>query len=63
MRFGHGVNILTGAEPLMELGSWSSYEMVLRYAHLAADHLRTAAGRIDDTFSTHEAKLQLVKST
>jgi hypothetical protein len=23
----------------MELGGWSNYEMVLRYAHLAPDHL------------------------
>jgi integrase len=53
----------TPLEELMELGSWSSYEMVLRYAHLAADHLRSAAGRIDDTLLTHETKLQLVKST
>ena len=29
----------TPLQELMELGSWSSYEMVLRYAHLAADHL------------------------
>ena len=24
---------------LQELGGWSSYEMVLRYAHLSAGHL------------------------
>ena len=30
-------------QTLMELGGWSSYEMVLRYAHLAGDHLRAAA--------------------
>ena len=36
----------------MELGSWSSYEMVLRYAHRATDHLRDAAGWIDGTFSS-----------
>lgn len=28
---------------LMELGGWASYEMVLRYAHLAPDHLRPHA--------------------
>ena len=39
----------TRLQELMELGSWSSYEMVLRYAHLATDHLRDAASRIDDT--------------
>lgn len=29
---------------LMELGGWSKYEMVLRYAHLAPDHLAKHAG-------------------
>lgn len=37
----------TSLQELMELGSWSSYDMVLRYAHLAADHLLDAACRID----------------
>ena len=32
---------------LMELGDWKSYEMVLRYAHLAPDHLSHAAARIE----------------
>lgn len=41
----------TSLQELMELGSWSSYEMVLRYAHLAADHLRDAACRIEATNS------------
>ncbi len=41
----------TRLQELMESGSWSSYEMVLRYAHLAADHLGDAAGRIDGTIS------------
>ena len=53
----------TRLQELMELGSWSSYEMVLRYAHLATDHLRDAAGRIDGTFSSHvnqPATLRLV---
>ena len=31
----------------MELGGWKSYEMVLRYAHLAPDHLSHAAARIE----------------
>ena len=39
----------TSLQELMELGGWSSYEMVLRYAHLASDHLQSAANRIDDT--------------
>ncbi|WP_324318765.1 hypothetical protein [Arenimonas sp.] len=45
----------------MELGGWASYDMVLRYAHLAADHLRWAANRINDTFSAHKQKPQLVR--
>jgi len=36
----------TSLQKLMELGGWSSYEMVLRYAHLAPDHLRDAAENI-----------------
>jgi hypothetical protein len=31
---------------LKELGGWSSYEMVLRYAHLAPQHLAEHAERI-----------------
>jgi hypothetical protein len=45
----------------MELGSWSSYETVLRYAHLATDHLRDAAGRIDGTFSSHVGQPQTLR--
>jgi len=30
----------------MELGGWSSYEMVLRYAHLAGEHLHSAAANV-----------------
>lgn len=41
----------TPLQELMELGSWASYEMVLRDAHLAADHLRGAACRIDGTLA------------
>ncbi|MAL03357.1 MAG: integrase [Arenimonas sp.] len=51
----------TPLQELMELGGWASYEMVLRYAHLAADHLRGAASRIDGTFLTHKQKPQLVR--
>lgn len=39
----------TSLQELMELGGWATYEMVLRYAHLASDHLQAAANRIDDT--------------
>jgi len=35
----------TSLQELQELGGWSSVEMVLRYAHLAADHLLSAAER------------------
>jgi hypothetical protein len=31
----------------MELGGWKSYEIVLRYAHLAPEHLSSAAKRTD----------------
>lgn len=39
----------TRLQELQELGGWSSYDMVLRYAHLAADHLKGAACRIEGT--------------
>jgi integrase len=32
---------------LMELGGWKSYEMVLRYAHLAPEKLSSVASRIE----------------
>jgi hypothetical protein len=31
----------------MELGGWKTYEMVLRYAHLAPEKLSFVAGRIE----------------
>lgn len=31
---------------LMQLGGWASYTMVLRYAHLAPDHLASAAAKV-----------------
>jgi integrase len=37
----------TGLQGLMELGGWKLYEMVLRYAHLAPEHLSSAASRIE----------------
>jgi integrase len=36
----------TCLQELLFLGGWSSFEMVLRYAHLSSDHLRSAANRI-----------------
>lgn len=38
----------TGLQELMELGGWASYQMVLRYAHLAGGQLAKAARRIED---------------
>lgn len=38
-------------QELRELGGWSSFEMVLRYAHLVADHLQVAARRVEGTTS------------
>jgi len=37
----------TSLQELMELGGWKSYSMVLRYAHLAPEHLKKAASRIE----------------
>lgn len=37
----------TSLQELMELGGWKSYEMVLRYAHLAPEKLSSVAGRIE----------------
>jgi integrase len=39
----------TSLQELMELGGWSSIEMVLRYAHLAGEHLKGAAHRLNGT--------------
>lgn len=36
----------TSLQTLMELGGWSSYDMVLRYAHLAGEHLHAAAANV-----------------
>lgn len=36
----------TSLQELKELGAWSCFEMVLRYAHLGGDHLKEAANRI-----------------
>ena len=44
----------TSLQELMELGGWKSYEMVLRYAHLAPDHLSHAAARIEQTWTSVE---------
>ena len=36
----------TSIQELQQLGGWSSFEMVLRYAHLSSEHLRGAANRL-----------------
>ena len=40
----------TPLHELQQLGGWSNYETVLRYAHLSSEHLRIAAERVYDTF-------------
>ncbi len=50
---------------LMELGGWSSFEVVLRYAHMAGDHLKKAACHVEGTILTqsgHKKGLHLVAS-
>jgi len=39
----------TSLHELMELGGWSSFEMVLRYAHFAGEHLKAAAAHVEGT--------------
>ncbi len=46
----------TGLQELMELGGWSSYQMVLRYAHLGSAHLHRAA----DNLSTIQLQSNVV---
>ena len=36
----------TPLHELQQLGGWSNYETVLRYAHLSSEHLRVAAERV-----------------
>ena len=43
---------LKSSKELMELGGWKSYEMVLRYAHLAPEHLAQAASRTERKWDT-----------
>ena len=37
----------TSLQELMELGGWKPDDMVLRYTHLAPEHLADAAARIE----------------
>ncbi len=48
----------TSLQELQQLGGWSSFEMVLRYAHLSSAHLREAANKINVTFSSQLAQLE-----
>lgn len=52
----------TSLQELMELGGWSTMEMVMRYAHLAADHLHQAACRIDGTFTSQRRNVVPIRS-
>lgn len=54
----------TSLHELMELGGWSCYEIVLRYAHFAGEHLRNASRNIDGTNLSHRKNrgLKLVVS-
>lgn len=36
----------TSLQELQQLGGWSSFDMVLRYAHLSSNHLKEAAEKI-----------------
>lgn len=49
----------TSLQELQQLGGWSSFEMVLRYAHLSSDHLREAASRVNVTISLQSAQKKL----
>src|SRR3990167_885070 len=44
----------TSLQELQQLGGWSNFDMVLRYAHLGSQHLREAAKRIHVTKSLQQ---------
>lgn len=46
----------TSLQELQQLGGWTSFDMVLRYAHLSSEHLRDAAERVRVTNWLHSAK-------
>ena len=52
----------TSLPELMELGGWKSYEMVLRYAHLAPEKLSFVAGRISGSHQDPSEKRYGVKT-
>jgi integrase len=49
----------TSLPELMELGGWKSYEMVLRYAHLAPEKLSSVASRIEQQPARSEPLAQI----
>lgn len=51
----------TSLQELQQLGGWSCFEMVLRYAHLSSHHLNEAASRISVT-QMSQPVLRLVKN-
>jgi hypothetical protein len=55
-QIGEVIHVMNGTtlQELMELGGWKSYERVLRYAHLAPEHLSNAAARIERRLGTVE---------
>lgn len=44
----------TPTHELQKLGAWKTSAMVERYAHLAPEHLATAASRVDKMFSSYD---------
>lgn len=46
----------TPLQVVMELGGWTSYSMVLRYAHLAPDHLAEFSGKGVEKWRTSPPK-------
>jgi hypothetical protein len=62
-QIGEVIRVMNGTtlQELMELGGWKSYEMVLRYAHLAPEHLSVAAARIERKWDvvTNEVAISL----
>lgn len=51
----------TSLQALMELGGWSSMEMVLRYAHFAGEHLQIAARHIEGTNLSQSSKNEALR--
>lgn len=52
----------TSLQELQQLGGWSSFDMVLRYAHLSSNHLKVAAERVCGTrFSINKTYINLGK--